>query len=102
MPASIVVVTDFDGITEDEVFTRALKLVRAHGHRVSFVLPDGRTFADAPTRRLEEDLSVVYGRSEERRLQRSRALLGRLGVRAVVARRGDAPGLVAARVRSAA
>lgn len=102
VPTSIVVVTDFDGITDDDAFLRALKLVRAHGHRVSFVLPDGRSFADAPTRRLEEDLSVVYGRSEDRRLQRSKAMLGRLGVPAVVARRGDAPGLVAARVRGAA
>lgn len=102
VPTSIVVVTDFDGVVDGDAVLRALKLVRSHGHRVSFILPDGRSFAAEPEGRLERSLATVYGRSEDRRLRASRQLLRRIGVPAIIATHGDGPGWVAARVRGAA
>ncbi len=96
-PASIVVVTDFDGVGDSDSLLAAVKLVRAHGHHVSFVVPDARSFAPPPRTELERELFLVYGHGEERRVREARALLGSIGVPVVVATRRDAPGLVVAR-----
>ena len=96
-PSSIVVVTDFDGVGDPEALLAAVKLVRAHGHHLSFVVPDAASFAPEPKSGLERDLFHVYGRGEVRRVREARALLGRLGVPVIVATRRDAPGLVVAR-----
>ncbi|MEM9068782.1 MAG: DUF58 domain-containing protein [Myxococcota bacterium] len=100
-PTSILVCTDFDGVLDPSPVVASLKLVRAHGHRVAFVLPDGRGFASEPTTVLERDLSRVYGRSESRRLAETRSLLGKMGIVALVASAGDSPALIAGRARGA-
>jgi len=97
----VVVITDFDGIADPEALRRPLKLVRARGHGLAFVLPDGRTFAPDATGKVAPTLARIYAHNETRRLRDARRLLGRLGVPALIARRGDAPGLVATRARRA-
>lgn len=84
-PVSILICTDFDGIHEPTPLIAALKLVRAHGHRVAFLLPDGRAFSPDATTPLERDLQRIYGRNEERRLRDARAMLGRMGIPASIA-----------------
>lgn len=100
-PASILVCTDFDGVHDPAPLVSALRLVRAHGHRVAFVLPDARTFAPPASDPLAQTLTRVYARSEERRLREARALLGRLGVVAIVANHGGSPALVVEQARHA-
>ncbi len=100
-PASIFVYTDFDGIVDASTLVSALRLVRAHGHRVVFVLPDARSFAPPAADPLTVALCRIYGRSEERRLHEARAMLGRLGVPALVVNHGEPPSVVAGRVRRA-
>ena len=93
-PSSIVVVTDFDGVGDTDSLEAAVKLLRAHGHGVSFVVPDALSFAPPPADELERRLFVVYGRGEQRRVREARALLGRLGVPVLIATRRDAAGVV--------
>jgi uncharacterized protein (DUF58 family) len=92
-PSSIVVITDFDGVGEADSLVAAVKLARAHGHAVAFVVPDAASFAPPARDQLEHDLFMVYGRGEARRVRKAREMFGRLGVPVVVAGRGDAPGL---------
>ena len=99
-PAALLVCTDFDTIDDATPVVKALQLVKAHGHRVAFVLPDGRSFADE-WEGVAADLARIYGRVEARRLDEARRLLGGLGVRVVVAQRSDPPGLAAIRARAA-
>ena len=66
-PMSIVVVTDIDGLGDPGPMLQAVKLLRLHGHDVSFVVHDGTSFAPAPGSALEKDLFAVYGRGERRR-----------------------------------
>ena len=101
-PVSILICTDFDGIHEPAPLVAALKLVRAHGHRVSFLLPDGRSFAGMADTPLESDLRRIYGRNEERRLREARAMLGRMGIRAWIAGGDDAPAWASVRPRRVA
>ncbi|MCB9625027.1 MAG: DUF58 domain-containing protein [Sandaracinus sp.] len=92
-PGAIFVVTDLDGITDLEGVLASLRLARLHGNRVTFLLPDGRTFAPAPKSPEEEALHKVYGRSEERRLREARVELGRLGAHVVVVSADEPPAL---------
>src|SRR5690606_28769965 len=48
-PMSIVVVTDADAMGALDELEAAAKLLRLHGHALSFVVPDATTFAPAPT-----------------------------------------------------
>jgi uncharacterized protein (DUF58 family) len=96
-PSSIFVLTDFDGIVEPGPLMSALKLLRAHGHAVSFVLPEATSFASSPDSRLAESLHAVYSRSETRRLREARQLLGRIGIPAVVATRREPAGVAVER-----
>lgn len=96
-PSSIIVITDFDGVGDPEGWLGAVKLVRAHRHALSFVVPDATTFAPEPTTALEQNLFRVYARNEHRRVQDARELLGRTGVPVLVATRSETPALVVAR-----
>lgn len=96
-PSSIVVITDFDGVHSEEELTAMARLVRAHGHALAFVLPDGPAFAPPPVNSLERDLHAIYARGEARRAREARRILGRLGVPVVMAHPKDPPGLVLAR-----
>ncbi len=101
-PTSILVCSDFDGVLDPSPIVAALRLVRAHRHRVTVLLPDAMSQAPPATEPLAQTLARVYARSEERRLRETRELLGRLGIPALVARRGESPHLVAARACRAA
>lgn len=100
-PVTITVVTDLDGVGEPESLIAAVRLVRSRAHALSFVVFDARTFAPDATSALERDLSVVYGRGEQRRVRDARSMLGRLGVPVIVATAKDAPALVLARAGGA-
>jgi uncharacterized protein (DUF58 family) len=78
-PAHIVVITDFDGVPSGEPLVSTVKLLRAHGHQVTFVMPDGPSFAPSPRTPLEHDLHRVYRRSEQRRQREVRAMFQHLG-----------------------
>lgn len=83
-PSTIVVCTDFDAMVNLDDLATPLRLARAHGHTVHFVLPDGRSFVPDAQDALGEDLRTIFGRAETQRLRSARALLARLGVRASV------------------
>lgn len=100
-PMSIVLITDLDGLGPPDPLLAAVKLLRVRGHAVSFVVPDGTTFAPAPTTPLERDVFLVYARAEQRRMDEARALLAPLGVPLLRATAQDRPGLVLARAGGA-
>lgn len=100
VPRTIVVMTDFDGIGDPEPLVAAVKLLRSHGHALVFVAPDARHFAEAPVTAVERNLSMTYGRSEERRLREAHALFGKLGAPVFVAKKDEPAALVVARARS--
>jgi uncharacterized protein (DUF58 family) len=82
-------VTDFDGVTDTASLLSALKLMRAHGHTVIFVMPDSVSFAPPTHSTLEDDLLRVYARGEHRRQREARKVLGPLGVPVVIANASD-------------
>jgi uncharacterized protein (DUF58 family) len=98
-PSTIVVITDFDGVGEAETLVSAVRLVRLHRHSLAFVVPDAASFAPSPTTALERHLFQVYSRSEKRRTEDARELLGRTGVPVLVAHKNDSPALVVARAQ---
>ena len=100
-PASILILTDFDGIGDPADLTSAVRLARAHGHQVAFVAPDAQSFAPGPRNALEEDLHRVFGRAEARRLREARVVFGRLGVPVLTATRGQPAALALVRARLA-
>lgn len=100
-PMSIVLITDLDGLGSPDQLLATVKLLRLHGHTVSFVVPDGTTFAPAPKTPLERDVFMVYARAEQRRMDEARALLVPLGVPLLRATAHDRPGLVLARAGGA-
>lgn len=100
-PMSIVVITDLDGVGATDELTATVKLLRLHGHAVSFVVPDATTFVATPDDALERDVFMVYARSERRRVEDMRALLAPLGVPVLRATADDRPGLVLVRAQAA-
>ncbi|MET0384945.1 MAG: DUF58 domain-containing protein [Polyangiales bacterium] len=80
VPRTIVVVTDFDGISDPSVIESTLRMLRARQHAVSFVVPEAQSLLPQPATRLTSDLQLVYGLSEARRASEMRALLYKLGV----------------------
>jgi hypothetical protein len=100
-PMSVVVITDLDGIGAPDELCAAAKLLRLHGHAVSFVVPDGTTFAREPRSEIERDVFTVYARAEHRRVEEARAMLLPLGVPVLRATGADRPGLVLARAGTA-
>lgn len=99
-PMSISVVTDLDGLGDASPLIAAVKLLRLHGHDVSFVVHDGTSFAKPPVSGLERDLFAVYARGERRREREMRALLAPLGVAIASATRDDAPAMLLWKARS--
>jgi uncharacterized protein (DUF58 family) len=92
-PGVISVITDLDGVLDLEPVLASLRLARLHGNRVTFLLPDGRSFAPAPKTPEEQTLASVYGRSEERRLRDARMQLGRLGAQIAIVNADEPPAL---------
>ena len=90
-PGVISVITDLDGVLDLEPVLASLRLARLHGNRVTFLLPDGRSFAPAPKTSEEQTLAAVYGRSEERRLRDARMQLGRLGAQIAIVTADEPP-----------
>ena len=95
-PMSLAVVTDLDGIGDPTSLVAAVKLLRIHGHRVTFVVPDATTFAPRPSTPAERLVFDVYARGERRRAADMRTVLGPLGVRVLVIDASDAPALALA------
>jgi uncharacterized protein (DUF58 family) len=100
-PMSVVVITDFDGVGDPEELRAAVKLLRMHGHAVSFVVPDATTFADVPTEPLETDVYRVYAHTEARHYREAHAAFAPLGVPVLSATAADTPGLVIVRAQRA-
>lgn len=100
-PMSIVVITDLDGTGAPDELVSTVKLLRLHGHGVSFVVPDGTTYVPVPEDPIERDVYTVYARSEQRRIEDARSLLAPLGVPVLRATADDKPGLVLVRAQSA-
>ncbi len=102
-PSLITIITDLDGLYEHDELCATLRVARARGHRVAFVVPDARRFATVPSSRLARDLEKIYGALEERRTREATRIFGRLGVPVTLVGPGDPPSLVmsrAHRVRS--
>ena len=95
-PMSIGVITDLDGIGDPTGLVQAVKLLRARGHRVAFVVPDATTFAAAPRTPAERLVFDVYARGEKRRVRDMQTVLGPLGVRLFVVKATDSPALTLA------
>ncbi|UJR79031.1 DUF58 domain-containing protein [Sandaracinus amylolyticus] len=93
-PMSITVITDLDGLGDPAPLVAAVKLLRLHGHEVTFVVPDGPSFTSAPRTPLEKDLVEVYARGERRRADEMRALLAPMGVALTIAAASDAPAML--------
>jgi hypothetical protein len=93
-PMSIVVITDLDGIGAPDELTSTVKLLRLHGHAVSFVVPDGTTYMAEPSRPIDRDVYRVYARAEQRRIEEARVMFAPLGVPVVRATAEDKPGIV--------
>jgi uncharacterized protein (DUF58 family) len=93
-PMSIVVITDLDGLGDPAPVIAAVKLLRLHGHELTFVVPDGPSFVAAPRAPLEKDLFEVYARGERRRAEEMRALLAPIGVSLAVATASEAPSML--------
>lgn len=100
-PMSIVVITDLDALGATDELIGVVKLLRLHGHAVSFVVPDATTFVAMPDDPVERDVFLVYARAERRRIEEARALLAPLGVPVVRATAEDRPGLVLVRAQTA-
>ncbi len=84
-PASLMVITDFDGAGDIEPLLDSARLAKSRGHAMIFIVPDAQSFAPAPTSTLEADLRVVYQHGESRRLRDARTRLGRMGIPVVSA-----------------
>jgi uncharacterized protein (DUF58 family) len=90
VPRTIVVITDFDGISDPAILETTLRMLRARQHAVSFVVPDAQSLMRRPDSRLTADLQLVYGMSETRRASDMRNLLYKLGVPLTVSSRRSA------------
>jgi uncharacterized protein (DUF58 family) len=101
-PASLVIVTDFDGIGDPAPLEAAIKLARAHQHRIGFVVPDASAFAKDAKDDLERDLMRVYGLGETRRIRDAQKRYGRLGAPVVVHGRANGGGMASRRRARAA
>jgi len=87
MPRSLVVITDFDGVTDPSVLEATLRMLKARHHTVSCVVPDAQSFLPRPASRLVADLQFVFGLSESRHTAEMRTFLSRLGVQVAVSAR---------------
>jgi uncharacterized protein (DUF58 family) len=89
-PTDILCVSDFDGLNDLDTLAPTLRLVIAHGHALSFVLPDAVSLVPPPKSRVARDLLAIYGLAEQRRLRAVERFLRRHGARAAIidARRG--------------
>jgi len=91
-PASITILTDFDGAGRLDALVAAARLAKSRGHAISFVVPDAPAFSPEPQDELERDLSLVYGRGESRRARDARDVFGRLGIPVIPVGRGAQSG----------
>ncbi|MFW5924907.1 MAG: DUF58 domain-containing protein [Myxococcota bacterium] len=92
-PAHTMVITDFDGMTTPEPLLSTVKLLHAHGHHLTFVVPDSVGRAPAPSTPLERDLFRIYARAEARRTREASRSLRTAGVPVILANRQDQAGL---------
>ncbi len=86
-PMDLLLVSDLDGLGQPDALLSALRLLRARGHRVSILLPDGVSFLEPPDSELTQRLFDVYARGERRRAADVRTLVAPLGVQVVVVSR---------------
>ncbi|MGE0787095.1 MAG: DUF58 domain-containing protein [Sandaracinaceae bacterium] len=100
-PMSIVMITDFDGVGSMDELEAAVRLLRLHGHGVSFIVPDAISFSDPRLSVRAPDVFLVYSRTEERRFREASEKLTRLGAAVIRAGAGDNPAIVVARAQRA-
>jgi hypothetical protein len=99
-PMSISVITDLDGLGDPEPVLHAVKLLRMHKHEVSFVVPDGPSFANPAVTPLAKELFEVYGRGERRRAAEMRSMLVLLGAGLQIARKDEPAAMLLWKARS--
>jgi hypothetical protein len=87
VPRTILVVTDFDGVSDPALLESTLRMLRTRQHAVSFLVPDAPSLLPRPDSRLVADLQLVYGLSETRRIAEMRNFLYKLGVPLAVSSR---------------
>lgn len=90
VPRAIVVITDFDGVSDTALLEATVRMLRARQHAISFILPEAQSLLAPPTSRLLHDLHLVYGLNEARRARDMQALLYKLGVPLLVSARRSA------------
>lgn len=93
-PMDLILVSDLDGLGQPDPLLSAVRLLRARGHRVSLLVPDGVSFVEPPKTELEQKLFDIYARGERRRAVDVRTLVMPLGVEVVVVGR-DRPAALA-------
>ncbi len=81
-PRSLLLITDFDGVSNTDALRRTVQLLHAHGHALHVLL-----LTSEPKSDLE---AAVYGRTEARHARDARSFFGRLGVPTTVALGPDA------------
>ena len=62
----------------------SVRLLRAHGHDVAFLVPDATALAEGPRDPLVESLRLVYALREKRRIREARRAFDAMGARVVV------------------
>jgi uncharacterized protein (DUF58 family) len=95
--ATVVLVSDLEALERWDVALAELRRMRARGQRVTCVVPFAPLFADAPRGPAEEKVHALFGREEERRVERIEARLASVGVAVVRMSPRDVPALVFAR-----
>ena len=78
LPATLTLVTDFDGLLGADSLVGAARGLRLKAHRLEVVWPP--LVEEPATSRLEADLARVYARRERRRFEWMRRSLGAVGV----------------------
>jgi len=78
-PARIVVVTDLEGVDPSGPLRTSVRLLRAHGHEVLFLVPHAPRHASRDARTLGQALGRIYALRSERTVHEARRGLDALG-----------------------
>jgi uncharacterized protein (DUF58 family) len=80
-PRAIAVITDLDGVVDYDLMGATVRLLHRRGHVLSVGVPDASALhASGRVTLLEQDLGIIYGRAELRRLREATELFGRMGI----------------------
>ncbi len=92
--ATVMLISDLEGIDSWDAVTPTVRLLRARGHRITVVVPNGSSFVPKATLRLgplQREVATLFARQEDQRIARARSALAALRVEMVVASADDSP-----------